>query len=54
MIENSKEIFQKEQNALLETVLNYRFFFPWKEESFDLKSLKNDANLEIYLTNECN
>lgn len=56
MLENSKKTFQKEQDELLQTVLNYRFFYPWQESDEDknLFSLKNDANLEIYLTNECN
>lgn len=51
-----KDQFQKEQNQLLQTILDLRFFNPWKgmTKFTDFKSLQRDANLELYITNACN
>lgn len=51
-----KQQYKKEQDKLLETVLNQRFFYPWiGYESFPSdKQLRNDSNLELYVTNQCN
>lgn len=46
--------FQKEQDALLTTILEHRFFQPWKEQTFEQDSLKEDSKLEIFITNSCN
>lgn len=53
MIEQNKINFQQEQNNLLKTVLDLRYFSPWKNE-YDSYSLRNDANLEIFITPSCN
>lgn len=54
LLNQDKENFQKEQNNLLKTILNQRFFEPWSYDYGDKYSLKNDAHLEIYITNICN
>ena len=53
MLEQNKIDFQQEQNQLLKTVLDLRYFQPWKEED-NQYSLRNDANLEIFITPSCN
>lgn len=53
MLEQNKIDFQQEQNQLLKTVLDLRYFQPWKEEN-NQYSLRNDANLEIFITPSCN
>ena len=55
MLNSVKEQFQKEQNDLLMTVLNGRYFSPWKSKNPDDQyNLRRDSNLEIYVTNICN
>lgn len=54
MLNEDREQFQKEQDQLLKTVLDLRFFLPWSDTVIDEGSLQNDANLEIYITNVCN
>lgn len=54
LLKEDKAQFQKEQNELLKTVLNARYFNPWRENRDDATDLRNDANLEIYITNTCN
>lgn len=49
--------FQKEQDQLLKTILNYRFFNPWKnltKYADTNKSLRQDSILELYVTSTCN
>ena len=49
--------YSKEQDQLLKTILDFRFFNPWKNlvSNFDdMFSLRRDAILEIYITNVCN
>lgn len=46
--------FQLEQNELLKTVLDLRYFSPWRDTVIDQGSLQHDSNLEIYITNVCN
>lgn len=52
----NKELYQAERNQLLETILNYRFFYPWKgiENVASQKCLAQDTALELYFTNTCN
>lgn len=57
LLKEEKEQYQKEQNDLLKTVLDYRFFKPWEGNALQTISgtnLQNDANLEIFITNQCN
>jgi len=54
MLEKTKNIFQKEQDALLQTVLGLRFLDPWTDKEYDDFSLVADANLEIFITSACN
>lgn len=54
MLNQDKQNYQAEETQLLKTILNYRFFNPWSYDLCDQYSLKNDANLEIYITNVCN
>ena len=52
-----KAQFAKEQDRLLETILNYRFFYPWKSLEKNVNnelSLKMESKLEIYVTPVCN
>lgn len=55
MLNEEKTQFQLEQDQLLKTVLNTRFFDPWANKGtlWDT-SLWHDSNLEIYVTNVCN
>lgn len=53
MIQNQEQ-FQKEQNELLKTVLDLRFFLPWKDMEIDECALQHDAQLELYITSQCN
>ncbi len=48
--------FNHEQDELLKTILNYRFFYPWQglTSQAEHTDLAFDSNLEIYLTNQCN
>lgn len=50
----NQESFQLEQNELLKTILDLRFFAPWKDTKLDNGSLQHDSVLEIYITNACN
>lgn len=56
VISEDKEQFQKEQDQLLKTLLQLRFFNPWQLKTTfdDNRSLQNDANLELYVTSACN
>ena len=59
MIPNAenREQFQLEQDKLLSTLLEWRFFNVWKEitaSPYDDRSLFKDTNLELYITNKCN
>ena len=63
MLNKEKNIFQQEQNDLLKTILDNRFFIPWKEryqmrdccENDELSfHLSEDSHLEIYLSAKCN
>lgn len=55
LLKEDKNQFQKEQNALLKTMLDARYFNPWRtSRNANQKSLWNDANLEIFITNTCN
>lgn len=52
-----KQQFQEEQDQLLKTILNYRFFNPWRnitKYSNTLRSLRTDSNLELFITSTCN
>ena len=48
--------YQKEQDKLLTTLLEQRYFFPWlgSEALEGQYSLRNDSSVEIYLTTQCN
>ena len=54
MLNEERTQFQKEQDYLLKTILNTRFFNPWSFDTWDEDALANDANIEIYVTNACN
>ena len=54
MLNEDREQFQKEQDQLLKTILDLRFFLPWQDTIIDEGSIQNDAGLEIYVTNVCN
>jgi len=47
---------QQQQDKLLKTILEQRFFNPWRglTKFKDERSLVNDANLELYITSTCN
>lgn len=50
-----KTQFQKENDEVLNLVLNERFFKPFKENyDTDPKSLKHATNLELFITSDCN
>lgn len=55
MLHDSKQQYQKEQDHLLQTILDLRFFNPWRHvDAFvNEKSLRVDANLELYITSTC-
>jgi len=55
-INRNKSQFQIEQDHLLQTILNYRFIYPWKgiTGKGDSSDIKRDAHLELYITNQCN
>jgi len=53
----NKDQYQLEQDKLLQTMLDYRFFNPWKyitTHFLDDRSLRLDSNLELYITSTCN
>ena len=55
----SKNDFYKENDDLLYSLLNKRFFEPWKENynldfNIDQTSLANDSHLELFITSTCN
>ena len=56
ILADDKIQFKKEQDDLLKTVLDYRFFHPWKNLTAQHNNygLQVDSNLEIYITNKCN
>ena len=55
MFEAEKTDFQKEQDTILKTILDNRFFQYWKDEEIDKgTSLRQDSSLELFLTNTCN
>ena len=43
--------FQKENDFLLYTILNERFFKPWLDPDCNLW---RTAGIELYITNQCN
>lgn len=47
----SESIFQKENDQLLYTILNERFFKPWSNSN---SKLWQTAGMELYITNKCN
>lgn len=54
---DNKEQYQKEQDQLLQTILDYRFFNPWKNITAyanSNRSLRLDTKLELYITSSCN
>lgn len=53
MLNEEREQFQKEQDQLLKTILDLRFFLPWHDTKIDEGALQSDTKLEIYITNEC-
>lgn len=55
-IQKIKSQQQEESNQLLKSILNWRFFYPWKgvNQYEDQRSLINDSNLELYVTANCN
>lgn len=56
ILTKEKEQFQVEQNQLLQTLLDLRYFNPWRGiSSVPMENgLKNDTSLELYITNKCN
>lgn len=54
MLNEDRQQFQKEQDHLLKTILNLRYFQPWVDSNHDNGSLYHDSNLEIFLTAACN
>lgn len=54
MLNKTKEQFQLEQDQLLTTILNLRYFEPWKRNSNNPIDLRQDSNVELFLTNVCN
>lgn len=56
MLANDKLQYQKEQNELLKTILDLRFFNPWKGISSvnGEYALLNDTKLELYISSTCN
>lgn len=56
ILADDKLQFQKEQDKMLNTLLTYRFFNPWRGiiTTSTEQSLAMDSSLEIYLTNTCN
>lgn len=56
ILADDKRQYQKEQDQILKTLIDYRFFNPWRhiESEVDDRALWNDSNLEIYITNQCN
>lgn len=56
ILKDSKTQYAHEQDQLLQTILDLRFFNPWRHLTAydDERSLRMDANLEIYLTSTCN
>jgi MoaA/NifB/PqqE/SkfB family radical SAM enzyme len=51
-----KQQYRQEQDNLLKTMLDLRFFNPWRDltKMKDDFSLRADANLELYITSTCN
>lgn len=52
----NKDEFQKEQDQLLYTLLDLRFFQPWRgviDNNIEV-SIQEDSHLELYITNTCN
>lgn len=56
VINMDKKQYQKEQDELLTTILEQRYFLPWQNiEALDGgQRLQEDSNIEIYLTAACN
>ncbi len=53
-IQQDRINYEKEQDDLLYTILNYRFFQPWKYKSFPTKNSVPKGSLELFLTPTCN
>lgn len=54
MLNEDRKQFQKEQDHFLKTMLDLRFFQPWTDNNDDQGCLRQDANLEIFVTAACN
>ena len=56
ILEDAKKQYDKEQDELLKTVLDMRFFQQWKLHTkyTDNRCLQNNSKLELYITNTCN
>ena len=59
VLENAKkdkDVFAQEQSEWLKTMLDARFFQPWRDlfNEEDPHRLSHEASLEIYLTAKCN
>ena len=54
MFKEEKDNFQEQQNLLLKTVLNNRFFSNCEKHEQESTSLGQDSSLELFLTNICN
>ena len=56
ILDEDKKVYEQEQNHLLKTILDLRFFNPWQLKTTfkDNRSLQLDSGLELYITNECN
>ncbi len=46
--------FQKEEDDLLYSILDTRFFNVWRSKAEGTRSLKYLSNVELYITSECN
>lgn len=54
-MDGNKKTFEKENDELLNFILENRFFKPWREHNaMDKHSLWHDTSLELYITSACN
>ena len=56
ILTEEKKQFQKEQDQLLKTMLDLRYFNPWRNLSKynNERAIKNDTQLELFITADCN
>ena len=56
VLAENKIQYQKEQDQILKTILDYRFFKPWNniEQMVNDAALRNDSNLELFISGTCN